>query len=85
MKSETSKATDTQIGGEHYKIALQPVEYIHVNDLPYIEGCIVKYITRWRNKNGLEDLIKVKHYVDLLIQLEGLDDATGTVHRSDNG
>lgn len=64
-------ALDVQIGGSHYqKAAIQPIEYIHANDLSFIEGSIVKYITRWRNKNGVQDLEKIKHYVDLLIELE---------------
>ena len=68
-------ALDVQEGGSHYKdLNIQPVEYIHANNLPYCEANVVKYITRWRSKNGLEDLKKVKHYVDLLIQLEGLED-----------
>ena len=66
-------ALDVQIGGDHYKKhKIQPIEYIHANNLPFIEGNIVKYITRWREKNGIKDLEKVKHYVDLLIQLEKL-------------
>jgi hypothetical protein len=60
-----------QVGGNHYKSkAIQPIEYIHANNLGFIEGSIVKYITRWRDKNGVEDLNKIKHYVDLLIELE---------------
>lgn len=66
-----SSALETQVGGSHYKtLKIQPVEYIHANQLPFIEGNIVKYITRWRQKNGVEDLKKVKHYVELLIELE---------------
>jgi len=65
-------ALDKQIGGGHYKdLNIQPIEFIHANNLPYIEGCVIKYITRWRNKNGVEDLEKIKHYIDLLIDLEG--------------
>ena len=65
------KATDQQIGGDHYKgCGIQPIEYIHANKLDFIQGCVVKYITRFREKNGLEDLEKIKHYIDLLIQLE---------------
>ena len=64
---------DTQIGGDHYKNrVIQPVEYIHANGMGYCEGAIVKYITRWRDKGGKLDLEKIKHYVDLLIELEGL-------------
>ena len=66
-------ALNVQVGGDHYKKhKIQPIEYIHANNLPFIEGNIVKYITRWREKNGVKDLEKVKHYVDLLIQLEKL-------------
>lgn len=62
---------DVQVAGQHYKTkAIQPIEYIHANNLNYSEGAIVKYITRWRDKNGFEDLEKIKHYVDLLIAME---------------
>lgn len=63
------RALDVQVGGSHYKsMAIQPVEYSMWNDLNLAEGSIVKYVSRWRNKNGLEDLRKVSHWVDLLIQ-----------------
>lgn len=67
-------ALDTQVGGGHYKDkAIQPIEYIHANNLGFIEGCIVKRITRWRDKPAnerFEDLKKIKHEIDLLIELE---------------
>lgn len=64
-------ALDRQIGGGHYKqFAIQPVEFIHKNALPFIEGNCIKYLCRWRDKGGIADLEKVKHYVDLLIELE---------------
>lgn len=70
-KIPVSNPLNTQVGGEHYKNkAIQPIEYTFANNLPFIEGSIVKYISRWREKNGLEDLLKVKHYIDLLISLE---------------
>ncbi len=66
-----SDARLTQVGGSHYVgMAIQPVEYIHRNNLGFIEGCVVKYISRWRNKNGVEDLRKARHFIDLLIELE---------------
>lgn len=66
-----SEALNQQVGGDHYKTkAIQPIEYIHANNLNYSEGAIVKYISRWRDKNGIEDLEKIKHYVDLLIAME---------------
>ena len=68
-----ANALKTQVGGAHYKgLAIQPIEYIHANQLGYCEANVVKYISRWRAKGGKQDLEKVKHYVDLLIQLEGL-------------
>lgn len=61
---------DTQVGGDHYKLPIQPIQYIHANNLSYIEGCVIKYITRWRSKNGIEDLNKAIHYIELLKELE---------------
>ena len=64
-------ALSKQVAGNHYKdLPIQPVEYIHANALGYFEGNVIKYISRWRKKGGIKDLEKVKHYVDLLIELE---------------
>jgi hypothetical protein len=69
---EAKAALSTQVGGNHYsKLKIQPVEFIHANNIPFIEGCIIKYATRWRDKGGIKDLEKIKHFVDLLIELEG--------------
>lgn len=60
-----------QVAGDHYKkLAIQPVQYIHANKIGYFEGCVIKYVTRWRDKGGIADLEKAKHFIDLLIQLE---------------
>lgn len=65
-------AFNEQIQGTHYKgLAIQPVEYIHKNKLGFCEGCVVKYVTRWRDKGGFEDLKKAKHFLDLLMEMEG--------------
>ena len=65
-------ARDEQIGGGHYKgMAIQPFEFITKNGIGYAEGCVIKYVCRWRNKNGVEDLKKARHYLDLLIEQEG--------------
>ena len=67
----TTSALNDQVGGDHYrKHAIQPVEYIHANGLGFIEGSIVKYVSRWRDKGGVQDLEKVIHYARLLIELE---------------
>jgi len=71
--SNEQNALAVQVGGDHYKkLKIQPIEYIHANQLPYCEANVVKYISRWREKGGIKDLEKVKHYVDLLIELEQL-------------
>ena len=68
---EYKKPTSTQIGGNHYKdFKIQPTEFIHANSIPFIEGNIIKYTLRHKHKNGLEDLLKAKHYIDLLISFE---------------
>ena len=64
-------ALDVQVGGDHYKrFAIQPIEYTHKNNLNFIQGNIIKYATRYKFKGGIKDLEKVKHYADLLIELE---------------
>ena len=62
---------DRQIGGDHYKkFSIQPVEFIMENNLDYCQANVIKYITRFRDKNGVEDLRKAKHYVEMLIEFE---------------
>lgn len=57
-----------QVGGTHYKdMAIQPIEYITANNMGFIEGNIVKYITRHHAKNGADDVRKVIHYCELLL------------------
>lgn len=64
-------ALQQQVAGDHYKnLKIQPIEYIHANGLPFSEGSVVKYVTRWREKGGLKDLEKARHLLDLLIELE---------------
>jgi hypothetical protein len=56
-----------QIGGDHYQTNIPPIEYIESNNLNFIEGNIIKYVSRYKAKNGLEDLQKAKWYLDRLI------------------
>lgn len=64
-------ALNTQVGGTHYSSrAIQPIEFIHANGLGYAEGAVVKYVTRWRDKGGIADLEKARHFLALLIELE---------------
>jgi hypothetical protein len=70
-EGKNMSAKDIQVGGSHYADkAIQPIDYIMQNNLNFCEGSIVKYITRWREKGGVEDLRKVKHYCDFLIEAE---------------
>lgn len=67
------EALASQIGGAHYKaLAIQPVEYCQRNGLGFIEGCVVKYVTRWKSKGGIDDIKKARHMLDMLIEMEEL-------------
>jgi hypothetical protein len=62
-------ALDIQEGGDHYKrMKIQPVQYILANNIGFAEGNVIKYVSRWRNKNGIEDLKKARHFLDILIE-----------------
>ena len=65
------KPSDTQIGGNHYSdMTIQPIEFIHKNNLSFIQGNVIKYVCRYKDKGGIQDLNKAKHYIDLLIEFE---------------
>jgi hypothetical protein len=69
-------ADDMQVGGDHYMDkAIQPWDYIIANNLGYLEGNIVKYISRWKDKGGVDDLRKAQHYLAKLIEVS---DGTNT-------
>jgi len=69
--STQNSAFDTQIGGGHYKdMKIQPTEFIHQNGIGFIAGNVIKYVVRYKFKNGLEDLKKARHYLDMLIEDE---------------
>ena len=68
---EVKSPLKEQVGGDHYsKLEIQPAVYAQRNKLSYLQGTIIKYVTRYKDKNGVEDLQKAKHYIDLLIELE---------------
>ena len=69
--SDGSKPLDVQVGGDHYKaMAIQPMEYSMANKLDACQHTIIKYVTRFRDKGGIQDLEKAKHCIDLLIHFE---------------
>ena len=64
-------ALNRQEGGRHYAdMAIQPVQFIHANQIPFLEANVIKYVCRHKAKNGRQDLEKARHYIDLLLQLE---------------
>ena len=68
---------ETQVGGNHYsKMKIQPIDFITENGLGYIEGNIIKYVCRYKDKNGLEDLEKAQHYLQMLIEQASQDQKT---------
>lgn len=64
------QADSVQVGGDHYKKqTIQPWDFIIANNLGFLEGNVIKYVTRYKSKNGLEDLKKAQHYLQKLIEL----------------
>lgn len=63
-------ANDTQVGGSHYQKPIQVWDFIAANELDYFQGNIIKYVTRFREKGGVADLEKAKHYLEKLIEME---------------
>lgn len=67
---------EREVGGDHYrKMKIQPIEFITANNLGFCVGNIIKYVVRYPYKNGKEDLLKARHYIDLLIESEYPDDS----------
>jgi hypothetical protein len=63
-------ALDTQEGGSHYKdMAIQPVTFIVKNNIQFLEGNVIKYVCRHASKNGVQDIDKAIHYLQLIKEL----------------
>lgn len=69
-----TKANDRQIQGDHYQKTIQPWDYIAANGIGYFEGNVIKYVSRWKDKGGIKDLEKARHYLDKLIEMTALDE-----------
>ena len=63
-------ANEIQVGGSHYQKPIQTWDFIAANNIGFFEGNVIKYVSRWKDKNGLEDLKKAQHYLTKLIELE---------------
>ena len=61
---------DGQVGGTHFLLPIQPIDFIIANNIGFCEGNIIKYISRYKNKNGVEDLYKARQYIEFLITEE---------------
>jgi len=69
MKKQKRKSLTRQVGGNHYRAYdIQPAEFINKNKLLFAEGNAIKYIVRASKKGGKEDLLKAKHYIDMIIE-----------------
>ena len=74
MIKESVNASKIQVGGTHYKdCAIMPIEYIIKNKLDFLEGNVIKYITRHKFKGGREDIDKVIHYANLILEYHYAD------------
>lgn len=63
---------------QHYKMPITPIEFIQANNLDFCVGSIIKYVTRFRQKNGKEDLLKARTYIDYILNHEyGKDENYG--------
>lgn len=70
MEQASITANEIQVGGDHYRTQpIQPWDYIAANHLNFFEGNIVKYVTRWRSKGGIDDLKKAMHYLAKLTEM----------------
>ena len=68
-----ASANETQVGGSHYKTKIEHWDYVLANEIPYLEAQIIKYLTRWRKKNGEEDVKKAFHFFQKLVESEGFN------------
>jgi hypothetical protein len=62
-------ANDKQVAGTHYRSGIQHWDYVVANDLDYFQGQITKYVTRWKKKNGVADLLKAQHFLEKYIEI----------------
>lgn len=65
-------ANERQVGGSHYKTRIEHWDYVVANEIPYLEAQIIKYLTRWRKKDGIKDLRKARHFLQKLFETEGV-------------
>lgn len=64
------EANERQVGGIHYRNKIQHWDWAASNELDYFQGQITKYVARWKNKNGIEDLKKAYHFLEKYIEIQ---------------
>jgi hypothetical protein len=75
LHEDTGKSVkDQQVAGTHYQRGIQPWDIISEWELDFWEGNVLKYLLRWKHKDGVQDLKKAKHYLEYLIERELNDD-----------
>jgi hypothetical protein len=68
---EKEPALNKQVGGLHYKqFAIEPIEFIVTNNIPFCEANVIKYLCRSHYKDGVRDLEKAKHYIEFIVELD---------------
>lgn len=67
-RHDTKVDKTSQVGGDHYNTKISPIQYILANKIGFVEGNVIKYVSRYRKKGGVEDLKKAVHYLQLLIE-----------------
>jgi hypothetical protein len=68
IRSE-NEANTRQVGGQHYKTSIEVWDFVIANDIGYLEGNAIKYLARWRKKDGIKDLEKARHYLEKIIEI----------------
>jgi hypothetical protein len=78
---QASAANSRQVGGMHYQAHIQHWDYVLANNIPYLEAQIIRYLTRWRKKDGFKDLKKAYHFLQKLAESEGcsLEEAANNI------
>ena len=70
MENTGKTVKDQQVAGSHYQRAIQPWDIISEWELDFWEGNVLKYLLRWKHKDGVQDLKKAKHYLEYIIERE---------------
>ena len=68
-----ANSNERQVGGGHYCTPIQHWDYVAANNLDYFQGQITKYVSRWKKKNGVQDLEKAQHFLEKYLEIARSD------------